>query len=84
MLLTCRCIPTTWVIYGIAATQLGNNVMPFIAPDGSETTVAAYMEAEWGYRYDMRWPCIAIVCAYIVFLRVLSVVALKTLNWQVR
>lgn len=80
----CRCIPTTWVIYGLTASQLGANTSLFIRPDGTETTVAAYMEAEWGYSYDMRWTCIAIVFAFIVALRVFSIIALKTLNYQIR
>lgn len=42
------------------------------------------MEAEWGYSYDMRWTCIAIVFAFIVALRGFSIIALKTLNYQMR
>ena len=40
-------------------------------------TVSEYMEAHFGYQYNMRWWCVLILFAYIIFVRVTSVLALK-------
>lgn len=40
-------------------------------------TVSTFMVVNFGYDYDMRWWCVLILFAYIVFVRVTSILALK-------
>jgi hypothetical protein len=54
LLLRCRLIPTTWVIYGMSASQLGDNNGAMVAYGGQNTTVSAYLQDNFGYYYDFR------------------------------
>ncbi|PNH10990.1 Pleiotropic drug resistance protein 1, partial [Tetrabaena socialis] len=48
-----RLSPTTWVLYGLAADQLGSNTTPFVFPGGAkDATVSGFLESTFGYRFD--------------------------------
>ncbi len=40
-------------------------------------TVSEFMEEYFGYYYHMRWWCVLILAAYILFVRIGSIIALK-------
>ena len=40
-------------------------------------TVSEFMVVHFGYHYNMRWWCVLILFAYIIFVRVTSILALK-------
>ncbi len=50
-----RVVPTTWMLYGLASSQLGRVDTPLVKSDGSETTVRQYLADTFGYEYDFRW-----------------------------
>ena len=50
-----RVSPATWIIYGLAVDQLGENQSIMITPDGHRTTVAHFMNYYFGYDYGFRW-----------------------------
>ena len=50
-----RISPATWIIYGLAIDQLGENTDMMTAPDGRQTTVKQFMKDYFGYDYSFRW-----------------------------
>jgi hypothetical protein len=43
-------MPTTWILYGLVSSQLGNLDTPIdYPPDRSVTTVAQFLETVFGY-----------------------------------
>jgi hypothetical protein len=70
-----RLVPTTWVIYGLGISQL-DSTTTMIRYNGQVTTLRAFMEQFFGYVPSMQWWCLLIMVAHIVFLRVVSVLAL--------
>ncbi len=50
-----RIVPQTWMVYGMATSQLGGLTTLLVNVDGSTTTVQAYLEDNLGYSYSMRW-----------------------------
>ncbi len=44
-----RIVPTTWILYGLAADQLGDNDTPMVYPsDPSVKTVGQFLEVGFG------------------------------------
>ncbi|MEW5311977.1 MAG: hypothetical protein WDW38_003643 [Sanguina aurantia] len=77
-----RGTPTTWLLYGLVTSQLGSQDIAFSYPaDPSITTVPQFLERVFGWTYDFRFYCIAIVAAYIVFFRVIAVLALRYISF---
>ncbi len=40
-------------------------------------TVSQFLEIQFGYEYNMRWWCVLIMLAFILFFRITSILALK-------
>lgn len=76
-----RLSPPTWILYGLGIMQLGNSNTPVNLPDGTSVTVAEYMDIYFGMVYSLRWWCVLILLAYILFLRITSIIALKYWNF---
>lgn len=55
-----------------------------VPPGSQQPTVAEFMPSYFGYEYGMRWWCVLILAAYILFVRVTSVLALKYINFLKR
>ena len=72
----CRVVPSTWILYGIAAAQLANNAAPLVFA-GRRMTVSGFLDAVFDYQYGMRWWCVLIVAANMVFYRVASILVLR-------
>lgn len=75
-----RCVPTTWVLYGLGVSQLGD-VTQLVSFAGRRMSVKTFVQGLFDYHYDMRWPCLAIMVAYVVFFRTASIMALRYLNF---
>ena len=79
-----RCSPSTWILYGLAVSQLGNrddNVKGF---DGNNTVIRNFLRDYFGYRFEFRWFAVLIIAAYLVAFRVLAMLALKFMSFQRR
>ena len=50
-----RLAPPTWMLYGLAASQLGNLGVDVIRADGSTLPVRQYLIETYDYDYDFRW-----------------------------
>lgn len=81
-----RITPTTWVLYGLGASQLGDNYTPLITTGNTvpTTTVSAYLYDNFGFDYGFRWYCIPIVLAYVAFFRIGGIISLKYVNYLKR
>ncbi|GLI71055.1 hypothetical protein VaNZ11_015971 [Volvox africanus] len=75
-----RIVPPTWILYGLGISQLGNDEGELIY-GGKSTPVNEFMKERFGYRYDMRWWVVLILLAYVLVLRVGSILALKYWNF---
>ena len=49
-----------------------------------QTTVAAYVRDQFGFRYDMRGWIVLILVGFILVFRVATITALKKLTFQKR
>lgn len=60
--------PTTYILYGMAVSQLGDNetVMDSV---NDPKTVKDFMKDRFGYDYDFRWWCVGILLLFIVVFR---------------
>jgi hypothetical protein len=79
-----RIVPTTWVLYGLGVTQLGDRENTFQPTVGPATTVKAFMKDFFGYEFGFAWWCILIVFGYVLFFRLLGAAALRYLNFVKR
>jgi hypothetical protein len=75
-----RISPTTWTLYGLAGSQLGDRDVPMQGYNGS-TTVSVFMLDAFGYDFGMIWWCALIVAAYCIFFRGMSTVLLKYVSF---
>jgi hypothetical protein len=50
-----RIVPPTYAIYGLGASQLGDNHSPLVGPGlPADTTVSSYLKAVYDYDYEFR------------------------------
>lgn len=76
--------PVAWSLYGLLASQLGNIQATIIDFTGQEISVADFLTDRFGYHYSMVGPIVAILFAYVLFFRGLSVLFLTRINFQKR
>lgn len=76
--------PVYWTLYGLLASQLGD-VQKLVDNFGNgDITIEEFMKERFGYHYSMVGPIIAILIAFVILFRGLSVWALVRLNFQKR
>ncbi|GMH32356.1 hypothetical protein BSKO_00190 [Bryopsis sp. KO-2023] len=75
--------PTTYIIYGLSVSQLGENDTPIIA-FGQTATVKEFLKRRFDFEYSFRWWCVGILCLFIVVFRVLTIIAVKCVQHQRR
>lgn len=63
-----KATPTTYIMYGITASQFGDNDTKINA-FGKAVPVKEYIEDLFGYEYSFRWWCVAILLLFIVVFR---------------
>jgi hypothetical protein len=75
-----RAVPTTWVLYGLGASQLGDveQLMQFA---GRRTPVSKFVRGLMGYEYELRFWALGIMVAFVVALRIASILALRYANF---
>lgn len=76
--------PVSWTLYALLTSQLGNVQATIEDFEGNTVTIAQFMEERFGYSYDMVGPIIAILLAFVLIFRGLSVYALACINFQKR
>lgn len=84
-----RISPTTWILYGLGASQLADSTVPIEETASSESgssyvTVGDFVTGFWGYDYGFIWWCPLIIFTYIVFFRVVAVLALNYVSYNKR
>jgi hypothetical protein len=80
-----RASPTTWIIYGLACTQLGGSDVKMTVSEGAPpTTVGAFVQDFFGYDISLTWWCVLIVAWYVVFFRLGAVLMLRYVSYQKR
>eukprot|EP00192_Tetraselmis_astigmatica_P001759 CAMPEP_0117657340 /NCGR_PEP_ID=MMETSP0804-20121206/5278_1 /TAXON_ID=1074897 /ORGANISM="Tetraselmis astigmatica, Strain CCMP880" /LENGTH=1545 /DNA_ID=CAMNT_0005463787 /DNA_START=295 /DNA_END=4932 /DNA_ORIENTATION=- len=86
-----RATPSTWLIYSLAASQMGDSnslVLP-VGTNASDIAAGAvklsvYMEEDFGYSFDFRWYSLLIAFAFLLFFRITSTLALRYINFANR
>lgn len=69
-----RITPVTWIIYGLSASQLGDNQTPLKGPGmAADATVSSYLSDTFGYEHYFRWYALLIVIAYVIGFMLLAV-----------
>eukprot|EP00887_Chlorella_sp_A99_P006644 scaffold3.g6644.t1 len=79
-----RITPTTWLLEGLAGSQLSDDPTLMVSLDGSVTTVGAFADDVFGWSYSMVWWCALILLAFVATFRVAAVLALTYLNFLKR
>ncbi len=58
----CSAVPTTWLLNGLAADQLGNDQGAFVyPPEPTVNTVSEFLSTVFGYTYSFHWWTILII-----------------------
>ena len=68
----------------LSALQLGDINTPIIDYSGNKTTVSAFLNSYFNYKYSFRWECVIIGAAFIAVFRVGAVLAIKFISFQKR
>jgi hypothetical protein len=77
--------PVSWTLYGLLTSQFGDLDQPLLMADGvTSTTVAAFLEEHFGFRYDFLGVVAAMVAGFCVLFAVVFALAIKCLNFQRR
>jgi ABC-type multidrug transport system permease subunit len=76
-----RIVPTTWVIYALAANQMGSVTQPMTGVGVEGLTVEEYLAEVFGYHYGFRWYALLIAACYMVFFIFLATALMKHVNW---
>lgn len=63
-----KATPTTYMLYGVTASQFGDNDTEFNA-FGTVMTVKQYIKNVFDYEYGFRWWCVAIMLLFIIVFR---------------
>ena len=79
-----RISPTTYILYGLAGSQLTNSNVPMVAVGGAQTTVSAYVKDYWGYESSFIWWCALIVFGYVFAFRIASMLLLRFVSFERR
>jgi len=84
-----RATPSTWLIYALAASQLGDSeaeVLPAVVSDSAPArqSLGEYMEESFGFAYRFHWPALVISLVFVLFFRVTSTLALRYINFASR
>lgn len=80
-----RIVPPTWILYGLASDQLGNDTTPMSYPGNPNIkTVADFLRVVFGYDYSIHYWTLLMILAYILFLRVAGVLALRYMSFLKR
>jgi hypothetical protein len=64
-----RISPSTWTLWGLVESQLGDNDTPMTGFGGQPTTISAFMTGAFGYTYGMIWWCVLILFGFCAFFR---------------
>ena len=64
-----RISPSTWTLWGLVESQLGDNDIPMTGFGGQPTTISAFMTDAFGYTYGMIWWCVLILFGFCAFFR---------------
>lgn len=76
-----RVIPATWILYGLAGSQLAGKTAHPAVFAGGETTVSDLMSRVFGIERRLVPWTLVIMVAHILFVRVTSILALRYLNF---
>jgi hypothetical protein len=74
-------VPSTWVLYGLAASQLAGRDDVALEFGGQVSTVSAFMGSAFGMYSGFVPYTLLIMVGHILFVRVTSVLALRYLNF---
>ncbi|KAL4434347.1 hypothetical protein ABPG75_000788 [Micractinium tetrahymenae] len=79
-----RISPTTWILYGLGGSQLGDSDVPMVAFGTQHTTVGEFMTSYFDYDFSFIWWCTLIVFSFAVFFRLSFSLLLRYVSYQRR
>jgi hypothetical protein len=76
--------PVSWTLYGLVASQLGND--EYITPPGSttQTTISQWLHDYLGFDHSFIGVVAGILCGFVILFTVVTLVALHRFNFQKR
>jgi hypothetical protein len=75
--------PTTWIIYGLAGTQLADSTVELEGVAGAQE-VGAFVQSFFDYDPGFVWWCMLIVACYCLAFRLIAVLMLRFVSYQKR
>ncbi|KAL4527487.1 hypothetical protein Ndes2526B_g08823 [Nannochloris sp. 'desiccata'] len=79
-----RASPTTWILYGMGASQMADSQVQLQQPYSGATTIGGFVNVYFGYDYGFIWWCPLIVLAYVVFFRGMAAVFMSYVSFNKR
>jgi hypothetical protein len=76
--------PVSWTIYGVVASQFGENNARLSVPGGNPVVLKQYLEDTMGMRHDFLGYVVLAHFAYIILFFFVFGYSIKVLNFQKR
>jgi ABC-type multidrug transport system ATPase subunit len=76
--------PVSWTIYGVVASQFGENNSKLTVPGGDDTVVKQFLEDNLGVKHDFLGYVVLAHCAYVIGFFFVFGYSIKVLNFQKR
>lgn len=76
--------PFAWTLYGLIASQFGDNSEEMVMSDGSKQQVNKFLRSYFGYRDDFMGPIAVATMSFAVLFALIFAISIKILNFQTR
>lgn len=76
--------PFSWTLYGLIASQFGDNSEVMVLADGTKLEVKIFLRSYFGYRDDFMLPVAVATMSFAVLFALFFAISIKILNFQKR
>lgn len=76
--------PFAWTLYGLIASQFGDNSEEMVMADGGKQQVNKFLRSHFGYRHDFMGPIAGATMSFAILFALIFALSIKVLNFQTR
>ena len=71
-----------WTLYGLIASQFGDNSDEMMMADGTKQQVNKFLRSHFGYRHDFMGPVAVATASFSILFALVFALSIKTINFQ--
>ena len=76
--------PFAWTLYGLVASQYGDNSDEMVMDDGTKQQVNKFLLNYFGYRQDFMGPVAVVTASFPLLFALIFAFSIKNINFQTR